>query len=144
MKKNLKISIKGIICRGDSVLMLKDHKGNWELPGGGIEIGEHPNETLKREFKEELGVDAVRIESLVDVWDFYNETEQNLHQFIIIVYSCSVNFSELIFSSEHLDMKWVGLNQVNNVQMRDGYKKSLTKFKNMRSESNERRRIAKL
>lgn len=41
-------------------LLLVDHKKAelWLPPGGHVELNEHPKETVKREAKEELGIDA--------------------------------------------------------------------------------------
>lgn len=52
-----------VIREGDKVLLAKRKKGahqsgKWEFPGGRIERGESPEACLKRELKEELGVEA--------------------------------------------------------------------------------------
>ncbi len=41
-------------------VLLADHRksGLWLPPGGHIEPGEHPAETVRRETREELGIDA--------------------------------------------------------------------------------------
>ncbi|AUY52525.1 NUDIX domain-containing protein [Streptomyces sp. CB01881] len=54
----------GILRRPDAVLMVrigpssKDDHGRWMLPGGKVEHGEHPRDTVVREFKEETGFDV--------------------------------------------------------------------------------------
>lgn len=61
-----------IILKNNQVLIAQravDDKlaGKWEFPGGKIEIGETPQECLKREIKEELEVD-------IEVLDFFGES----------------------------------------------------------------------
>jgi 8-oxo-dGTP diphosphatase len=53
----------GIIEKEGKILLARRGKGEflegmWEFPGGKIENGESPEECLKRELKEEFGIDA--------------------------------------------------------------------------------------
>jgi ADP-ribose pyrophosphatase YjhB (NUDIX family) len=53
-------SVLAVILRGKKALMVKrnrePHKGTWMFPAGYTEFGEHPEESLKREVKEETGL----------------------------------------------------------------------------------------
>jgi ADP-ribose pyrophosphatase YjhB (NUDIX family) len=59
-----------ILARGGKILLSlrarPPRQGQWDLPGGFLEGGEHPEEGLRRELKEETGLDA-RVVRLVDV-----------------------------------------------------------------------------
>jgi 8-oxo-dGTP diphosphatase len=61
-----------IIERGGKVLIARRKKGDrfegkWEFPGGKIEAGESPKECLRRELREELGVEVEAGEFLCSV-----------------------------------------------------------------------------
>ncbi len=52
-----------ILRRGDRILVCRrrhdqDHPAKWEFPGGKIEGDESPEQCLRRELDEELGIDA--------------------------------------------------------------------------------------
>ncbi|HSX15378.1 MAG TPA: NUDIX domain-containing protein [Candidatus Saccharimonadales bacterium] len=69
-------AVRGIIINGQSLLVIKRNKFGmvyYTLPGGGIELGEEPEQTLRREMQEEAGlaVGAVRPVFVEDAGDMY-------------------------------------------------------------------------
>ena len=56
---NIRIRVAGIIIEEDKILLIahkKDGKIYWLVPGGGVDYGESLNESLVREYKEELNI----------------------------------------------------------------------------------------
>jgi len=58
-----RVSVKALIRNGDSILLQHEPapKDWWDMPGGGIDFSETPQEALARELREEMGFMALRI-----------------------------------------------------------------------------------
>jgi ADP-ribose pyrophosphatase YjhB (NUDIX family) len=116
------VSIKGVFSTfsGDIVLLMNE-RDEWELPGGRIEIGETPQECVKREIYEELSL-SVSVEELLDTYLF--EVIPEKHVFIA-TYACTLmsQFSPRI-SEEH---KRIGVFPPNALppNLPNGYRSSI-------------------
>ena len=57
-----RISAKALILDDQKrFLLVREENGLWEIPGGGIDHGEHPIETIKREIIEEMGIEVLDV-----------------------------------------------------------------------------------
>ena len=110
VNKKTRIGAYGLIIRENKIALIKKARGGYkgllDIPGGGIEHGESPEETLIREIKEEAGADVLNYE-LLDVksnrivWhdEIFNE---DLHQ-IGILYKVELKDYNLKESGDGLD-----------------------------------------
>ena len=67
MKQEFKqLGAYGIIINDNKVVLIKKNKGPYkgklDLPGGGIKHHERPEDTLRRELKEEVGIEVQKFE----------------------------------------------------------------------------------
>lgn len=98
------ITVKGIVVLDNQILLLKrirpssDGLGYWELPGGGLEYGETPNQALIRELKEETGLDII---ILKPAYTFTKIREG--YQTVGIGYLCIPKNDHVLLSDEHCD-----------------------------------------
>ena len=116
------VSVKGVVIRGGKVILVRNERDEWELPGGKLELSESPEQALTREFAEELQL-TVDPESILDSWTY--TIASGVHV-LILTYGCSESsHSEAVLSDEHTAMRWFPLAEVEGLRMPDGYKTSI-------------------
>ena len=102
--KTIKVVAAIIICE-DRVFATQrgygEFKGGWEFPGGKIEPGESPQEALKREIQEELGVSVV-----IDQFFCTAEYEYTSFHLTMHCYLCHIEVGEMMLH-EHKSAKWL-------------------------------------
>jgi len=91
----------------------KSMAGLWEFPGGKIEHGERPEETLIRELKEELGI-TVREDCLAPL-TFASHSYPDFH-LLMPLYVCR-RWEGMIAPTEGQRITWVKPNRVRDYEM---------------------------
>ena len=108
----------GIIVRDSKILCFQKgvakypyltHK--WEFPGGKVEKGEDPKDTIIRELSEELKMDIShqKIEHLCDTEYDYPDFHLLMHSFLIFV-------DDLQFTlTEHISSRWCTIEELKEI-----------------------------
>lgn len=117
------VSVKGVITdRDDRVLLLRNVRDEWELPGGKLEPGEVPEDCLVREIAEETGWSVV-VQRILDSWVY------RIHEgveVLIVTYGCQLMTDRPPqVSHEHKEAGLFAEHEVPGLRMPDGYKRSI-------------------
>ena len=101
--------VGAVIERGDGrILVLKSNKwsGKYIIVGGHVEVDEHPEDAVRREVKEETGLD-VEVKSLIQMICATPENYAKQESFLMIDYYCVGDGSVRADEGEFSDVKWV-------------------------------------
>jgi len=108
---NFRIAAKSFVIKDGKLLVLKRvsddvQKPNiWEIPGGRLELGEDPREGIKRETKEETGID-VEVLHPINVRHFVRDDGQTI---TMLIFLCKALHDNVKISEEHSDFDWIEL-----------------------------------
>lgn len=92
------------------ILLAKSHKWKdcFTIPGGHVELGEKIEEALKREIKEEVGLDIKPIRFLVTQEAIFSEEFYKPKHFIFIDYVCEALTTDVkIDNDEMQEFIWI-------------------------------------
>jgi 8-oxo-dGTP pyrophosphatase MutT (NUDIX family) len=119
------VSIKGVAVQDGLVLLLRNERQEWELPGGKLEIGETPEGCLAREIEEETGW-SVEVADILHSWLYH--IRQNVDVFVV-VYGCPVlTDTAPQLSHEHKEIQLFKPAEVPGLNMPEGYKTAIAKW----------------
>jgi len=124
------ISVKGIVIEDGRVWLRKNQRDEWELPGGKIDPGEQPKETVVREIKEELDF-TVKSGDLLDAFLIKipsSDTEKN--GVLVMIYNCNLlnkgNGNFEILHPGMTEFKALSLDELEYINIWSQYKKAIT------------------
>ena len=95
------VSVSGVITddRGRALLIQRRDNPHWEAPGGVLELGESIHDGLRREVREEIGLDVEPL-ALTGVYKNMN------HGIIALVFRCKTTGGQLGTSDEVEGFRW--------------------------------------
>jgi len=106
------IAVKGFVVNDKGELLLIKRRDNdihkpseWEIPGGRLDAGEDPFEGLKRETKEETGLDI----EILNPLKIHHFTRDDGQKITMIVFVCKPVSDEINLSEEHTAYEWLNL-----------------------------------
>jgi len=106
-----------IFNQEDKIFLMKTHKwrNRYSIPGGHIELGERIEDALRREVKEETGLDIYHIQFIGIQECIFDDAFWEKKHFIFIDYTCKTKSTEVRLNSEGQDYIWVSLDEAFNL-----------------------------
>ena len=110
------VGVGGVVVQDNRALIVKrahePRKGEWSLPGGLVELGETLVDALRRELKEETGLE-VDVGEVVEVFDRVHRADGRIqYHFVIVDYLCRPTGGTLCAADDAEDVAWVTADEI--------------------------------
>lgn len=128
----LKVGVKILLRNGEGkFLVLRRSKikyaevgTEWDIAGGRIEAGDTLLDNLKREVKEETGLEIKYEPRLVTAQDIFKKDKH-----VVRLTYVGMADGDVVLSEEHTEHKWLSLEEISKLEPMDSYfKEILSKF----------------
>lgn len=117
----LPVSVKSLVIDKNRVLLIKNERNEWDLPGGKVQKNESPLETLNREIKEELNLSIKNSKILC-----LNSYTFRKQQIFIAIYISEIQGNNYIkTSSEIFNYDFFNQENLKNLKLTDWSKEAL-------------------
>ncbi len=119
------IATRAIIIKDKKILLIREsdkkyadsaRDGWYDVPGGRLDVGEDIEVGVRREAKEEAGLD-VQIQKPYFVGEWRPEVRDTKLQIIGIFFLCTTEQYDVELGDEHDDYQWVGRDELSTIQI---------------------------
>jgi 8-oxo-dGTP diphosphatase len=119
------VGVGAIILDGDRVLLAQRGKeplkGWWSLPGGALETGELLADAVRREVREETGLE-IHPASVFEIFERITRDAAGIpeYHYVLIDYLCRVTGGELAAGDDVCRVEWVRRTDLSALQITEG------------------------
>lgn len=116
-------SCHAVLIDGDAVLLVRranePFRGSWGLPGGAVELGETVVEALRREVREETGLE-IEVGPLVRYKDAIGrdpDSREIRHHYVVLFFLAYPVGGRLRAASDAAEVRWVPRGRLEELQL---------------------------
>lgn len=117
------VGVGGVVIHRNRALLVRRGreplKGQWSIPGGLVELGEGLAEGVRRELKEETGLEVEPLEVIAAFDRIQRRGTRIRYHFVIVDYVCRLKRGKLRSASDVLDARWVGREELARYRLTD-------------------------
>ena len=131
-KKAVRTAVVAVVKNDEgNVLLTKraipPYLGKWVMPGGKVDLGEPITSALKREVREEVGLE-IHVEGLIDIYEIVPSNDHTEH-YVILYYLASPKSGDLTLNKgEVSEVTWADREAVSRMDIPNGTRYILSKF----------------
>jgi 8-oxo-dGTP diphosphatase len=127
------VGVGAIIIHQSKILIVKranePAKGLWSVPGGVVELGEQLHKAIKREVKEETGLE-VDIERLIEAVDniIFDDEGRIQYHYVLLDYLCQLRGGVLKAADDVHEIQWVPLRALQSLPITSSLNRVIAKI----------------
>ena len=123
--------VGSVVFRNNSVLLVRRRnpplKDSWSLPGGKVRAGEDLEGAVRREIREECGIE-IKIRDLITLFEYIENDESGNVKYHYIVFDFAAEYysGRLEHSSDADDARWVPIPNLNKYALTESVNSAIS------------------
>jgi mutator protein MutT len=119
------LGVGALIFRRNAILLVERGteplKGQWSLPGGGVETGEILESAIRREVREETGLE-IQPQGVFEIFEriLLDENDRPEYHYVLVDYLCKVKGGTLAAGSDVSRVEWVPRRDLSQYTLTEG------------------------